>query len=158
MVVMEWLIVIVLIVASIALLMLEFLVFAGSGVAGILGGAGIVAAVWLAYSWIGTTAGHVTLLGAAVAGGVATFYALRSGTWKRLRLHSQIDSTVERVDTLAEVGATGVCQGRLAPMGKVAVGGHTVEAESLSGFLDEGTRVEVVRVLRNKIFVKLKEE
>ena len=40
---MEWLIVIVLIVASIALLMLEFLVFAGSGVAGILGGAGIVA-------------------------------------------------------------------------------------------------------------------
>ena len=133
---MEWLIVIVLIVASIALLMLEFLVFAGSGVAGILGGAGIVAAVWLAY----------------------TFYALRSGTWKRLRLHSQIDSTEERVDTLAEVGATGVCQGRLAPMGKVAVGGHTVEAESLSGFLDEGTRVEVVKVLKNKIFVKLKEE
>ena len=138
MVVMEWLIVIVLIVASIALLMLEFLVFAGSGVAGILGGAGIVAAVWLAYSWIGTMAGHVTLLGAAVAGGVATFYALRSGTWKRLRLHSQIDSTVERVDTLAEVGATGVCQGRLAPMGKVAVGGHTVVAESLCGFWTRG--------------------
>lgn len=155
---MEWLIVIVLIVVSIVLLMLEFLVFAGSGVAGILGGAGIVAAVWLAYSSIGTMAGHVTLLGAAVAGGLATFYALRSRTWKRLQLRSQIDSTVGRVDVLAKVGETGVCQGRLAPMGKVTVKGNTVEAESLSGFLDEGTRVEVVKVLKNKIFVKLKEE
>lgn len=155
---MEWLIVIVLIVVSIALLMLEFLVFTGSGVAGILGGVGIVAAVWLAYTEIGMTAGHVTLFGAAVAGGVATFYALRSKTWRRLQLNSQIDSTVERVDSLAKVGDTGVCQGRLAPMGKVVIGDHMVEAESLSGFLDEGTCVEVVKVLRNKIFVKLKED
>ena len=155
---MEWVIVILLIVVSIGLLMLEFLVFTGSGVAGVLGMAGIVGAVYLAYSGIGATAGHVTLLGSAVAGGVATYYALRSRTWKRLRLHSQIDSTVERIDGLAKVGEPGVCLGRLAPMGKVEVDGHALEAESLSGFLDEGTPVVVVKVLKNKIFVKLKRE
>lgn len=156
--VMEWIIVVVLVLVSIGLLLLEFLVLTGSGVVGILGLAGIAGAVYAAYSWLGVTAGHFTLLGTALLGGIATYYALRARTWRRFRLDSRIDSTVERVDELARVGDSGVCVGRLAPMGKVMVGDNVMEAESVSGFLDEGSPVTVVKVLKNKIVVKLKTE
>ena len=110
---MEWFVLFMLIAIGLVLLILEFLVFPGVNIAGILGFACVVGAVWLAYSTMGTTVGHFTLLGTALCGFGVTYYVLRSKTWRRMQLHTQIDSTVEGVDESIREGDTGVTQGRL---------------------------------------------
>ena len=85
-----------------------------------------------------------------------TWYVLRSNTWKKLSLNTKLDSTVEGVDGSVKIGDEGITLGRLAPMGNVQIGEALVEAESQSGYVDAHQRVEVVKVLKNKIIVKLK--
>ena len=153
---MEWLILVMLVVIGIVLLLLEFLVFPGVNVVGVIGFLCVCFAVYLGYRFFGTPAGHFVLLGVAVASGALTWYALQAKTWRRLSLNSQIDSTVEGVDESVKAGDTGVAVGRLAPMGKVRVGEVVVEGQSVSGYVDPDQEVEVVKVFKDKIIVKLK--
>lgn len=155
---MEWFVLFMLIAIGFILLLLEFLVFPGVNVAGILGFVCVGVAIYLAYTTMGITVGHFTLLGTAICGFGVTYYALRSKTWRRMQLNSQIDSTVEGVDDTIKEGDVGITQGRLAPMGKVRVGDSVVEAESRSGYVEENREVEVLKVYKNKIIVKLKTE
>lgn len=155
---MEWIIVLMLVVIGFVLLILEFLVLPGVNVAGIIGFACVCFGVYLGYKFFGTKAGHFILLTTAVGGFVVTWYALRAQTWKRLSLNSSIDSTVEGVDESVKVGDCGICLGRLAPMGKVKVGDTIVEALSQSGYIDSHAEVEVVKVNKDKIIVKLKKD
>lgn len=153
---MEWMILVVLILIGFVLLILEFLVFPGINVAGIIGFTCICFGIYLGYHYFGVPTGHWIVIGSAVGGVAITWYALRANTWKHLSLHSQINSTVEGVDVSVVEGDTGVCQGRLAPMGKVVVRDVVCEAESQSGYIDAHSEVEVVKVFKNKIIVKLK--
>lgn len=155
---MEWIIVLMLVVIGFVLLILEFLVLPGVNVAGIIGFACVCFGVYLGYKFFGTKAGHFILLATAVGGFVVTWYALRTQTWKRLSLNSSIDSTIEGVDESVKVGDCGICLGRLAPMGKVKVGDTIVEALSQSGYIDSHAEVEVVKVNKDKIIVKLKKD
>ena len=82
--------------------------------------------------------------------------SLRSKTWKKLSLHTEIDS---RTDSRPEdkgiaVGSQGVTITRLAPMGKVLFGETTVECSARNGIIDPGQQVEVILIDDNKIFVK----
>lgn len=153
---MEWLLVFMLIVIGAVLVLMEFLVFPGVNIAGILGFICIVGGVYFGYSYYGAMTGHFILLGTVLFGVGATWYVLRSNTWKKLSLETKIDSVVEGVDEAVRVGDRGKTVGRLAPMGNVQVSDCLVEAESLSGYIDAGQEVEVVKVLKNKIIVKLK--
>jgi membrane-bound ClpP family serine protease len=155
---MEWLMLVMLVVVGFTLLLLEFLVFPGVNVAGILGFLCVGAAIYVAYEHVGSTAGHLTLVGIAAGGFVVTWYALRAKTWRRLQLDASIDGTVEGVDPLVKAGDTGVCLGRLAPAGKVRVGDAVMEAQSPGGYIDANSEVVVVKVFKNKVIVKLKTE
>ena len=153
---MEWLIVLMLILIGLVLVILEFLVFPGVNVAGVLGFVCIMAGLYFGYSFYGVPAGHYILGVTVLFCGGGTWDALRSSTWKRLSLDSSVDATVGGVDESVHVGDVGMTQGRLAPMGNVRLGEALVEAESVSGYIDSGRPVEVVKVLRNKIIVKSK--
>lgn len=153
---MEWLVLIMLIGIGFILLILEFLVFPGVNVAGLVGFACVCFGIYLGYRFFGVRAGHWILLASAVGGCFITWYALRARTWKRLSLDSRIDSRVERVDESIKPGDVGVCIGRLAPMGKVKVGEHVVEALSESGYVEAASPVVVVKVCKDKIIVQLK--
>lgn len=153
---MEWLIILMLILVGITLIILEFLVFPGVNIAGVLGFVCLVAGVYLGYTFYGVPAGHFILLGTAIFAINITVFALRSKTWKRLSLDSKIDSVVEGVDRSVKEGDCGETVGRLAPMGNVQIGEALVEAESQDGYIDARQQVEVVKVFKNKIIVKLK--
>lgn len=153
---MEWLIIVMLILIGAVLVLMEFLVFPGVNVVGLLGFVCIVAGVYFGYAFYGASAGHLILLGTTVFGFGMTWYVLRSNTWKKLSLNTKLDSTVEGVDGSVKIGDEGITLGRLAPMGNVQIGEALVEAESQSGYVDAHQRVEVVKVLKNKIIVKLK--
>ncbi len=153
---MEWLLVCMLILIGAILVLMEFLVFPGVNVAGVLGFICILAGVYFGYSYYGSTTGHFILLGTALFGIGITWYVLRSNTWKKLSLSTKIEGSVEGVDDSIHEGDCGEALSRLAPMGNVKIGETVVEAESWSGYIDVHSPVEVVKVCKNKIIVQLK--
>jgi len=53
-----------------------------------------------------------------------------------------------------KVGDTGKAMTRLNPVGKVMINDITVEAKSIKGFVDQHTKIEVVKVLTTQVIVK----
>lgn len=155
---MDWLIVCALIVIGLVLLLLEMLVISGSFVAGLLGVVSMIAGVYLGYVFYGVPAGHWILVVVAGLSVLAIVYILRASTWKKLGLNAELKDSVEGVDSSLKEGDIAVAAGRLAPMGNVRIGNELVEAESISGYVEPNQEVIVVKVLKNKIIVKLKSE
>ena len=78
---MEWLLVLMLILIGAVLILMEFLVFPGVNVAGILGFICMAGGVYFGYSYYGAFAGLFILLGTVVFGAGASWYVLRSNAW-----------------------------------------------------------------------------
>lgn len=150
--------IILLIVFGIVLLLLEFFVIPGVTIAGIGGVILISSGVFMSYSVFGSTTGHFFLAGSLLASIITLIYVLRSNTWKRLGLKNIIDGkTQSDLTQLFHEGDEGISLTRLAPMGKVLINEHTVEAKSMSGFIDQQKPVTVAQVLPNMLIIKLKE-
>jgi membrane-bound ClpP family serine protease len=151
--------IITLIIIGIMLLLLELLVIPGFGITGILGVAALIGGIVLAYTSLGTTAGHLTLFFSLAGCGIALWMIMRSKTWNRLSLKTNID---DKVDVLPEqkgikAGDSGMAITRLAPMGKVRINNVDVEATAREGIIDTGQTVEVIKIDGNKIIVKTKD-
>jgi membrane-bound ClpP family serine protease len=151
-------VIVLLLVLGIVLLLLEFLVVPGVTIAGIGGVIMMGGGIYLAYTTYGSMVGHITLFSVLVVNIVIMVYALKSRTWKKFMLDSKVDSSVETDTPVINVGDTGICVTRLAPMGKVRVGDLVVEGQSIEGYLDAKTNVEVVKVYKYKIIVKPKKD
>jgi membrane-bound ClpP family serine protease len=151
--------IITLIIIGIMLLLLELLVIPGFGVTGILGIAALIGGIVLSYTTLGATAGHLTLFLSLAGCGVALWIIMRTKTWNRLSLKTNID---DKVDVLPEqkgikAGDSGIALTRLAPMGKIRISNVDVEATSREGIINTGQTVEVVKVDGTKIIVKTKD-
>ncbi|MDR2448861.1 MAG: NfeD family protein [Prevotellaceae bacterium] len=151
--------IITLIVIGIVLLLLELLVIPGFGVTGILGIAALTGGIVLSYTTLGTTAGHLTLFLSLAGCGVALWVIMRSKTWNRISLKTNID---DKIDVLPEekgvkTGDSGIALTRLAPMGKIRINTVDVEATSREGIINTGQTVEVVKIDGAKIIVKTKD-
>ena len=151
--------IIILILLGILLFIIEFLLVPGITVAGIGGAILIVGGVIMAYHHHGPTVGNFTLLGTALISFLTVFIVLKSGTWKKIMLKKDISGKVNVVDqtgTDVKVGDVGKAVTRLNPIGKVVINGNYFEAQSLNKYIDQNTDIEVIKVLSNKLVVKLK--
>jgi membrane-bound ClpP family serine protease len=146
--------IVILIVIGLALIVVEVIVLPGINVAGIAGLILIAGGVFFAYR-IGSLAGNCTLAGASILFIVFLIYALRSKTWDRLSLHSEITGKVNVVDVSnIKVGDQGVTVSRLAPIGKVLIGGEIREGKSEFGLIDENREIVVIQVNQSNIIVQ----
>ena len=149
--------VIILILVGLVLLLVETLLIPGFAVTGILGLASMAAACWLAFTNIGTTAGVICVVVCILLTAALLVWLLRSSTWKKATLNTNIDSKVD-VDADKkgiEVGSKGVTVTRLAPMGMVRFeDGTKAEVNSADGFVDPGREVVVDAIDGEKIFIK----
>lgn len=153
---MNWVIIITIILIGIIGLVLEFLVIPG-GIVGIVSGLIIAGGIGLSYYHFGVTAGNITLIATVVAILVGIVLLLRSRTWKKLMLNTQIDSKVNEIDPAKiAVGQEGVSVSRLAPGGKALFNGEIVEVSSARDFIDENCPIVIVKIEGNKITVKIK--
>jgi len=151
--------IIIIILLGVLLFIIEFLLVPGITVAGIGGAILIVGGVIMAYHHHGSTIGNFTLLGTVLISFLTVFIVLKSGTWKNIMLKKDISGKVNVVDqTGAEVkiGDAGKTITRLNPMGKVEINGNYFVAQSLNKYIDQKTDIEVIKVLSNKLVVKLK--
>lgn len=145
----------ILIVLGVLLILLEILVIPGVTIAGIGGTISLVAGIILSYYWYGTPIGHYTLVATLFFVVVSLYFALKSKTWNKIALHDFMGSKVENVkDDEIKTGDTGVSISRLNPIGKVLINDKYYEAKSKDEFINQNTKIVVVKVGENKITVK----
>ncbi|OPZ99835.1 MAG: hypothetical protein BWY70_00872 [Bacteroidetes bacterium ADurb.Bin408] len=154
---MTWSIIITLILAGLFFLILEILVFPGTSVVGIVGFVLLIVAIWGAYSFHGTSYGHYTLIATFSLTFLALFFSLRSKTWKKFSLEHEVDGKVNVIDENAiKTGDTGTTVSRLAPMGNALINGEIYEVSTNGDFIDQEKEIIVIKIEKNKIIVKLK--
>jgi membrane protein implicated in regulation of membrane protease activity len=132
------------------LVLLPGITIAAIGALGSYGGA-----AWLSYTHHGVRGLLVCIAAIIVLTVAATWFSLRARTWQRFALGERIESrSQESPRSSVKVGDRGVASGRLAPMGKVTIGGAEYEAKTTGGFVDPHAEVEVVGFENSNIIVK----
>jgi membrane-bound ClpP family serine protease len=154
---MSWLIIISLIIIGIIFLLLEILVVPGTTLVGLAGAGLMVGGIVTAFSTYGVQAGVLTLAGSLVLSVLAIALALKSNTWRKAMLGTEIDGRVNVVepDTVL-AGDEGIAITRLNPMGKAMIKDDFYEVTSKDNLINENTPIVVVKVEGNKIIVKPK--
>lgn len=149
------LIIVLLIVFGVVLLLLEFLVIPGITLAAVGGVVMIVGGIYLSYDHYGSSIGHLTVLATLVFCAIVLVLVLKSNTWNKIMLKTEIDAKVDKLEeNTVSVGDQGVCVSRLAPMGKVKINKIIVEAKSTGMYINEKTKVEVIGVIDKTVIVK----
>ena len=150
-----WWIALALIIAGILLMFVEFLLVPGVGAAGVFSLLSLGAACWYTFYCIGYSAGWwVTSVVLALLL-VFLFIILRTKTWKKLELNTDVTSKVNTASSQLHVGDNGVTLTRLAPIGTGRFGTLCCEVKSSdSSMIASGTPVEVVQIIDNQVLVK----
>ena len=95
---MDIFLVLLLVLAGVALLLMEMFLLPGFGIAGVGGFGCLIAAVVLAWIWLGRMAGYITLGACLVLSGLAIWGFLRSHALDKMALDTKIDSQVHLAD------------------------------------------------------------
>lgn len=152
---MSWYLIISLIFFGMLAVILDFLLIPGGFVA-VAGLCSMICGVVFSYAGYGSTAGTITLLCTLAFAALNMWLILRSKTWRKCALNTNIDVKANMFDAnRVHVGAVGQTISRLAPSGKAVFDGETVEVASSYGLIDENSSVTVERIEGNKIIVSL---
>ena len=121
----------------------------------ILGVLCMVGGVVTSFVQFGTTVGILTLVLTAVITLGSFWLMMRTKTWRKLQLKTQIDSKMNEVDTgKLNEGMEGVAVSRLAPTGTGLFGDTEVEVVSMQGFIDENTPIVIHKIEGSKVIVE----
>ncbi len=151
-------IIILLIILGILLFVIEFLLVPGITIAGIGGLVLTVLGVYKAYEDFGSVTGTWFLIGTLLLSILVIAFSLRARTWRKFMLNTNVTGTVNEdfIRDGIQKGDEGETVTRLAPMGKIIVGGKVREARSIEGYIDEHRKIVVVGTEGSQIRVKLK--
>ena len=149
--------IVVLIVAGLLFLLLEVLVIPGTTVVGAAGLALIAFSVWEAYHVFGSPIGHFVLVGTIFLTILTIYLSLKSKTWNRIMLNTEVSGRVNEIDTnLVKAGDSGKAISRLSPSGKAIINDEYFEVHTNGQFIDQGVDIIITHMQDNKIFVKQK--
>jgi len=154
---MDIVIIVVLAIIAVLLFLLEVFFLPGITIAGFGGLLFAVGAVYEAYIMKGTTAAVITLVGMGLLFVICFILFLKSGTWKKIALNTDIDSKIESNVPKVNIGDTGKTSTGLGPMGHVVINGVTVEAKAEDEIIDAGEEIIVTELHANNVTVKKKE-
>ena len=147
--------IVLLILFGVLFLIAELLLITGSVIGALLALLCYGSAIYLAFAQHGTTVGVVVLVAIALLSLIATVFSLRAKTWRKISLNQELDaaSMPHPEDTL-KIGDRGVSISRLAPAGKIEIGGQSFEARSVDVYVDQRSEVEVVGFENFTVIVK----
>ncbi|MDY0102604.1 MAG: NfeD family protein [Lentimicrobium sp.] len=149
--------IIILIIAGLLFLLLEVLVIPGTTVVGAAGLGLIAFSVWESYHAFGSPTGHIVLVGTIFLTILTIYLSLKSKTWNRIMLKTEVNGRVNEIDTnLVKAGDSGITVSRLSPAGKAIINDEYFEVHTNGEFIDQETDVIVTHLQDNKIFVKQK--
>ena len=149
-------IIVFLMLAAIGLIIAEIFLLPGITIAGIAGALFAIGGVSYAYS-INIMTGNITLGSSIVVFGSIFLWLLRSNSFSRVSLKTDIESTVASPrDMDLKIGDEGTTLSRLAPIGKARFNTITIEAKSTGEFIDENTTVIIKRIEGYNVVVEVK--
>ena len=97
----------------------------------------------------------MVLVAIALLSLIATIFSLRAKTWRKISLHQELDAaSMPHPESVLKVGDRGVAVSRLAPAGKVEIGGHSFEARSVDVYVDQRSEIEIVGFENFTVIVK----
>jgi len=148
-------VVIALLLLGILLILLEILFVPGTTIVGVGGVILLGIGIYLAYDFLGSTAGHISLASSVAVVFLSLIVLLKGKTWQRMALDTKVDGKgVELLENLVSVGDRGKTISRLNPIGKALFADKILEVSTTGDFVDEDSIIEVVKVEQNKIKVK----
>jgi len=154
----EIIIIAFLLLLAIFLVLLEIFLLPGITVAGIGGAIFAAGGLFYAYS-VDVMTGNIALGSSILVFAVAFFWLMRSNSFHRVALKTDVDSKLTSTRELGiQPGDRGVTLSRLAPIGKARINDQIVEAKAIGELIDEDTAVVVVRVDGYNVLVKAAEE
>jgi len=152
---MEIVVILILLLVAVGLLLVEMFLIPGISIAGIGGLLFLGGAVYYAYAFISPEAGHLTLVAAFVMMTVAIVIFVRSKALEKMSLKTEIDGKNGPLQGIElKVGDKGTTISRLAPMGKIRVNGHIVEAKAMDDFIDQEENVVIIKVQSTNVVVE----
>lgn len=150
-----WLTVILLIVIGLALINIEVVFVPGTTIVGIAGV--LIAAAGVTYSFIkfDNSTGFI-VLGITVSLSLATLiYFFKNETWKTMALHNSAKGRVnEGLTGALQVGTQGVAISSLRPFGKAEFAEKQFEVSTVGDYVEEGTKITIIKIESNKILVE----
>ncbi len=145
------------ILIGLVLIIIEIVVIPGTTVVGIVGTMMMIGGVYWMYADYGMTAGNIALVVTFVSSIGAIYFALKSKAWKRFSLNSSLQGRANLIDNeKIVVGGEGVTLSKLRPMGSILVNGMKVEAQSEGEAIEENKNIIILKIIANKIIVKIK--
>lgn len=138
----------------IAILMIwaEVFIIPGFGIAGVFGA---IAFLWAEYMVSKQFEGAMAIVVGSIPIIVVTIILIRglkSKSWQKMALNDKLDGKTNELPELS-IGMTGTAISTLKPSGKAIIDDNVVEVQSLDGFIDENSIIEIVSLKENKIFV-----
>ena len=143
-----------LILFGILLIMIEIFITPGF-IVGVLGTLFLVAGLVYTYKEYGDFSGNITL--AITTGFLATtlILAFRNGAWSRFAITDVIHGKANNIDQLTiNIGDTGKSISALRPAGSAIINDHRVEVHADGEFILANEKIEVVKKVQNRIFIK----
>lgn len=149
------LIVSLLILAGLALLVVEVIFIPGTTVVGVVGLILTIAGVGFSYWAFGSTIGFYTLISTLAGLGLLLYFSFRSGAWNKFANKNTISSKFnEGFNESFSVGEEGISVSVLRPMGKAEFNSRVVEVSSLNGYIESGVRVRIKEVSQAGVIVE----
>ncbi|MGL5682520.1 MAG: hypothetical protein ACRDDZ_05605 [Marinifilaceae bacterium] len=149
---------VILLIIGVVLVVAAILYLPAITVAGFFGLICLMGGIGMSYFMYGMWAGHSVTIGVILLISMVFLWFIRNKTFKRITGNNMLKDVVEGVDSSIHKGDVGVTLGNLSPVGKVLINDKIVEGESEMGFIGEDKQVIVLRILTNKVIVKLKTE
>jgi len=151
----DWLAVIVLVLFGLGFIIAEIIFVPGTTLLGLLGIVFTIAGIVISYLSFGAGIGTLVLTISIVVGTSVLIYSFKSGVWERFALKTSIKSKFNEGNlNEIQVGEEGITISALRPVGKADFRDKVFEVTTLGNFLASGTKVRIVSIKNNKIFIE----
>ncbi|MCA6074137.1 NfeD family protein [Fulvivirga sedimenti] len=152
---MEWFIVMALVIFGLGMILVEIIFVPGTTFVGITGIISAIIGVYLSFVYFGATVGWWFLILSSLAFAASLYFGFRGQTWDRFSLKDSIKSRFNENLTIdLQVAQQGITISSLRPVGKAEFENRTYEVKSHGDYIDSGTRVEIIKIDGNNIFVQ----
>ncbi len=143
-----------LLLLGVIIILIELFLVPGTTIVGFIGFALCLLALYFGFRDLGMMYGTVLLVGSLVFLGSALYWSIRKQTWKKFALNKSVNGRLKKRTLNVSVGDEGIATSALRPSGEALFGDEIVEVHSQGGFIGVNSKINIILVEGNKIYVK----
>lgn len=146
--------ILLIIIIGLVLVAVEIFLVPGTTVIGILGGAAIITGMVCSFMMLDAGTGWIVFSITLAVCILLGYFGFRGDTYQRFAVKSNIDSKIIDPVNSLRVGLEGTTITRCAPIGKAQFGTTLEEVYSMTEFIESHTKIRIIHIKENKIFVE----